>query len=79
MVTNFLLSIASPPVPGGAMMCYAIAFAQLGIPMETIGVVLVVDMILDFPATACNVSSWQLAMIEVADSLNMLDKEALCK
>ena len=43
------------------------------------GVVLVADIVLDFPGTACNVSGWQLAMIRVADSLNMLDKDALNK
>ena len=79
LVTNLFISIASPPVPGGCMMCYTIAFAQLGIPLEALGVVLVADLLLDFPATACNVSNWQLAMIEVADSLDMLDREALYK
>ena len=43
------------------------------------GVVLAVDAIIDFPATACNVSGWQLTMIHVADTLNMLDEEALHK
>jgi L-cystine uptake protein TcyP (sodium:dicarboxylate symporter family) len=60
-------------------MTYAIAFSQLGIPMEAMGVVFVVDMIIDFPAVACNVSGWQLVMVDVADSLDMLDKETLCK
>ena len=53
--------------------------AQLGIPMEVMGVALAVNAITDFPATACNVSGWQLTMIDVADSLNMLDKETLRK
>ena len=79
MITNLLISIASPPVPGGCMMCYAVAFAQLGIPIEAIGVVLLADMILDFPVTACNVSSWQLTLVNVADSLDMLDVETLRK
>jgi len=34
-------------------------------------------MITDFPGTACSVSGWQLTMIDVADSLDMLDKETL--
>ena len=74
-----LISLATPPVPGGGIMMYAIAFAQLGIPMEALGVVLVVDMITDFPITACNVTGWQLTLIDVADSLNMLDKDTLRK
>ena len=79
LITNLLLSFSIPPVPGGAVMGYTIAFTQLGIPMEVLGVVLALDAIIDFPATACNVSGWQLTMIEVADSLDMLDKETLRK
>ena len=79
LITNLLLSFSIPPVPGGSVMGYTIAFAQLGIPMEVLGVVLALDAIIDFPATACNVSGWQLTMIEVADSLDMLDKETLRK
>ena len=79
LITNLLLSFSIPPVPGGSVMGYTIAFTQLGIPLEVMGVVLALDAIIDFPATACNVSGWQLTMIEVADSLDMLDKETLCK
>ena len=79
MITNLLLSFAIPPVPGGALMGYTIAFAQLGIPLDSIGIVLALDAIIDFPATACNVSGWQLTLVDVADSLNMLDKEKLRK
>ena len=79
LITNLLLSFAMPPVPGGSMMCLTIAFAQLGIPMEVMGIALAVDTITDFPVTACNVSGWQLTMINVADSLDMLDKETLHK
>ena len=79
LITNLLLSFAVPPVPGGSMMGFTIAFTQLGIPMEVMGIALAINAIADFPATACNVSSWQLTMIDVADSLNMLDKESLHK
>ena len=78
-ITNLLLSFAVPPVPGGAMMGFTIAFTQLGVPMEVMGVALAVNAIADFPATACNVSGWQLTMVEVADSLDMLDREVLHK
>ena len=56
---------------------YTIALTQLGIPMEAMGIVLTVDAIMDFPANACNVSSWQLILIDIADSLGMLNKEIL--
>ncbi len=79
LVTNVLLAFAVPPVPGSGMTCFAIAFAQLGIPAEMMGIALAVDMITDFPATSVNVSSWQLTLVNVADSLKMLDKETLRK
>ena len=78
-VTSLLVSFAVPPVPGGAMMGFTVVFTQLGIPMEVMGIALAVNAITDFPCTACNVSSWQLTLIDVADSLNMLDKESLHK
>ena len=78
-ITCLLVSYALPPIPGGAMLGLTIVFTQLGIPMEVMGVALAVNVIADFPCTACNVSGWQLTMIDVADSLNMLDKEVLHK
>lgn len=78
-ITNLLVSIAVPPILGGAMMGFTIVFAQLGVPMEVMGVAIAINAIADFPATACNVSTWQLTLIEVADSLTMLDKEVLLK
>lgn len=77
--TSLLVSFAIPPVPGGAMMGFTVVFAQLGIPFEVMGIALAINAITDFPCTACNISSWQLTMIDVADSLNMLDKETLRK
>lgn len=79
LITNILVCFAVPPVPGGALMGFTVVFTQLGIPMDMMGIALAVTAILDFPATACNVSGWQLTLIDVADSLNMLDQEALLK
>ena len=76
-LTCLLISFAIPPIPGGAMLGLTIVFTQLGIPMEVMGVALAVNAITDFPCTACNVSSWQLTMIDVADSLNMIDLDVL--
>lgn len=77
LVTNLLLAFAIPPIPGGPAMCYTIAFTQLGIPMEAMGIAIAVGAIIDYFATACNVSSWQLNLIEVADALDLLDREVL--
>lgn len=78
-ITVLLVNFAVPPIPGGAMMGFTIIFAQLGIPMEAMGVAIAINAIADFPATAGNVSGWQLTLIEVADSLNMIDQTVLHK
>lgn len=59
------------------MLGFTIAFAQLGIPMETMGIAIAINAIADFPATAGNVSGWQLTLIDVADSLGMIDQKVL--
>jgi len=79
IITNILVCFAVPPVPGGSLMGYSAAFTQLGIPIEVMGIAIAVSAILEFPATVCNVSGWQLTMIDVADSLDMLDKDTLHK
>ena len=78
-VTVWLVSFAVPPVAGGAIMGFTIVFSQLGIPIEAMGIAIALNAITDFPLTAMNVTGWQLTMIDVADSLNMLDKETLRK
>ena len=78
-ITCLLVSFAIPPIPGGAMLGLTIVFTQLGIPMEAMGIALAMNAITDFPRTACNVSGWQLTMIDVADALNLLDEEVLRK
>lgn len=75
--TNLLISFAVPPIPGGAAMGFTVAFAQLGIPVEMMAVAIAINAIPDFPATAVHASGWQLTLIDVADALNMLDKETL--
>ena len=76
-ITVLLVNFAVPPVPGGAMMGFTIIFAQLGIPMEAMGIAIAINAIADFPATAGNVSGWQLTLIDVADSLDMVDQKVL--
>ena len=35
-----------------------VAFTQLGIPMEAMGITIAVNAITDFPATSMNVTGW---------------------
>ena len=79
-ITMWLVSFAVPPVAGGAIMGFTIVLSQLGIPVEeAMTIAIALNAITDFPLTAMNVTGWQLTMIDVADSLDMLDKEILRK
>ena len=79
LVTNLLVAFAVPPIPGGAALGFAVVFAQLGIPAEMMAIAIAINAIPDFPATAVHSSGWQLTLIDVADSLDLLDKETLRK
>ena len=78
-ITIWLISFAVPPVAGGSIMGFSIVFAQMGIPVEVMGIAIALNSIMDFPLTAMNVTGWQLTMIDVADSLGSLNKETLHK
>ena len=79
LVSNLLVAFAVPPIPGAAALGFAVVFAQLGIPVEMMALAVAINAIPDFPATAVHTSGWQLTLIDVADSLDLLDKETLRK
>lgn len=79
LVTNLLVAFAVPPIPGGAAMGFAVVFAQLGIPVEMMAIAIAINALPDFPATAVHASGWQLTLIDVAESLDLLDEETLRK
>lgn len=81
LVTLFIialvLSIAAPPVPGGALTCYTILIMQLGIPGEAIPIAIALNVILEFIATAVNLFCLQTELTELAGGLDVLDTEIL--
>ena len=77
ILTGFLLAISAPPVAGGAAVCFAILFEQLGIPAEAIGFALAINVLFDFVLTAGNLFCLQMNLIGLSGSLNMLDRDAL--
>ena len=59
VVICVILSQASPPVPGGMTASFAILFAQLGLPVSDLAVIVSLTSILDFVTTAINVHGGQ--------------------
>ena len=47
IITSTILTIATPPIPGGGLSCYTILFTQLGIPSAGIAIVRIVLVIME--------------------------------
>ncbi|MEG1813703.1 MAG: cation:dicarboxylase symporter family transporter [Clostridia bacterium] len=77
VVMVFLLSIATPPIPGGTKIAYAALLHQLGIPAEGLMLILAADAVLDFLATAANTYSQMSITALCADRLSLLDHTVL--
>ena len=76
-IISVILAIAAPPVPGAALTCYTILFMQLGIPTEAIAVVIALNVILEFVATAVNLFCLQTELVELSGSLQILKADVL--
>ena len=74
-----ILTVASPPVPGGALACYTIIFSQLGLPDTALEVVLVLDVLFDFLATGFNMTFLQSELLLQANKMQLLDDKILRK
>ena len=74
-----LLSMAAPPIPGGALSTFAVLFLQLGIPSEAIALAVALSSVLDFFMTSSGLASLQVQVALAADSVGMLDRSRLKK
>lgn len=73
----WLLSMAVPPIPGGALSIFTVLFAQLYIPDGAIALAVAMNAILDFFMTSCGLSCLQVNVMLVSGSVGMLDKKTL--
>ena len=72
-----ILAISTPPIPGGAAIAYALLLSQLNIPTDALTLVLALDILTDFIATAFEVSVLPLTLINTSARLAMIDKDVL--
>ena len=77
ILTCGLLALAVPPVPGGGIACYSILFLQLGIPVEALGIAVVLEIVLDFLSTSLNMVAVPIDMIHVAGKLDLVDEKVM--
>ena len=73
IISVLLLSIGSPGIPGAAIACTALLFAQVGIPMEAIGYTVVLCTLTDFFITLSNTMGDSVVTTIVAKSEKMFD------
>lgn len=79
IITSTILTIATPPIPGGGLSCYTILFTQLGIPSAGIALVISIELLMDAFLTTCNLAFLQTELVLSAKKLNLLDEEKLRK
>ena len=72
-----IMSIAVPPVPGGIAMAMSLMFTQLDLPNEAMGIALTVNMFADFIITAADTLGRHMTLINLASTLDMIDKSVL--
>ena len=77
--TSVILTVATPPIPGGSVALCTILFTQLGLPLDGIAVAVAIDVIADFFITAAEIFCLQSELVITSGKLNMLDTERLRK
>lgn len=74
ILMSVLASIGTAGVPGVGLIMLSMVFAQVGLPLEGIGLILGVDRLLDMVRTAVNVSGDGVVSAIVAKSEGKLDR-----
>lgn len=73
ILMSVLASIGTAGVPGVGLIMLSMVFAQVGIPIEGIGLILGVDRLMDMIRTAVNISGDAVVTAVVAKSENKID------
>ena len=77
MIVCTVVSVATPPIPGGGVVAYTILFAHMGIPSDAMAVAITIDILTDFAVTAFEMLCMPLSLIHTACQLNMIDTDIL--
>ncbi len=79
LFASIVLSVATPPIPGGTLASISVLFAQLSLPPEGMAMVLALNIVLDFIETPVDVFGGHVLLIQSADRFGLLDKFILRK
>ena len=74
IVTATLASVGTAGVPGVGLIMLAMVLAQVGLPVEGIGLIIGVDRLLDMVRTAVNITGDSMVTVIVGKSEGQLDE-----
>ncbi|MBQ6623018.1 MAG: dicarboxylate/amino acid:cation symporter [Mogibacterium sp.] len=74
-ITIILLSLGAPGVPGSGLVCLGIVVTQLGVPIESLGLVMAINPFVDMLDTMSNVTGDIAAATVTAKSEGLLDTD----
>ena len=77
ILLDAVLCMAMPPIPGAFLACFGLLLTQLGIPMEGVAVMAVLNVFLDAACTAYSSAYLQLELAVQAKKLDLLDRKIL--
>ena len=77
LIMVFVLSVATPPMPGAAISSFTLVFAQCGVPAGAISLIIALVVITDRISTPTNVLTQQLSLVQLSGSLHKLDHSVL--
>ena len=75
IVTATLASVGTAGVPGVGLIMLAMVLAQVGLPVEGIGLIIGVDRLLDMVRTAVNITGDSMVTVIVAKGEGKIDEE----
>ena len=75
VITIILLSLGCPGIPGASIVCLGVILANLGVPIEAIGLIMGINPFLQMANTMSNTTGDVAASLIVARSEGLLDLE----
>lgn len=76
-ILSIVLAAATPTIPGGEITCFAILLTQLNIPMDSLPIIIALNMIMTFFSTGVNIFCHEAMLTDLAGKMGMLDRDVL--
>lgn len=74
VIVSAVLSVATPPIPGGQLSAIVVLYAQLGIPASCLALSTTILMFTDYTVTACDLACLQQELLINAKKLGLMNQ-----